>query len=80
MKNQAKKIVTQLVDDVLPTGVLTDEFVLSKIDALLNLLRDANATCKWLMLHRLSYREDVREIVREYAKPDTILSLLLYES
>lgn len=78
LKKDAKKIVLKLADDVLPTGVLTNEFVLQKMDHLLGLLRDANTTCKWLMLHRLAAREDLRNIVCEMGKQDTILSLLLY--
>lgn len=78
LKKDAKKIVRKLVDDVLPTGVLTNEFVLQKMDNLLNLLRDANTACKWLMLHRLAARDELRNIVCELGKQDTILSLLLY--
>lgn len=78
LKNQAKKIVKRLVEDVLPTGVLTNDSVLQKMDNLLNLLRDANTTCKWLMLHRLSTREELHNIIGELGKQDTILSLLLY--
>lgn len=78
LKNQAKKIVKKLYEDVLPTGVLTNDSVLQKMDSLLNLLRDANTTCKWLMLHRLSAREELNAIICELGKQDTILSLLLY--
>lgn len=80
LKGMAKKVCNKLVDDVLPTGVLTNDSVLQKMDSLLNLLRDANTTCKWLMLHRLAAREDLRKIVCESAKQKTILILLLYTS
>lgn len=78
LKKDAKRIVHKLTDEILPTGVLTNDFVLSKMDSLLNLLRDANTTCKWLMLHRLAAKEELRTIVCELGKQDTILSLLLY--
>lgn len=78
LRTQAKKIVNKLTDDVLPTGVLTNDSVLQKMDSLLNLLRDANTACKWLMLHRLSVREELHALLAELGKQDTILSLLLY--
>lgn len=80
LKLNAKKVVKRLPDDFLPTGVLTNDFVLQKMDTLLNLLRDANTNCKWLMLHRLAARDELRAIVCEYAKPDLILSLMLYSA
>lgn len=78
LKAISKKIVAKLVEDILPRGVLTNEFVLMKMDSLLTLLRDANTTCKWLMLHRLAIREELKGAVCENGKPDSILSLLLY--
>jgi WASH complex subunit strumpellin len=80
LKQIAKKVAKKLLEDILPTGVLTNDSVLQKMDSLLSLLRDANTTCKWLMLHRMSNREDLKKVVMSYAKQNTILQLLLYTS
>lgn len=77
-KANSEKIVNKLVEDILPTGILTNDTVLQKMDNLLNLLRDANTAYKWLMLHRLTVREDLRQVVLESARQSTVLSLLLY--
>lgn len=31
---------------------MTEEFVLNKLNSLMNCLRDSNVTVRWLMLHR----------------------------
>lgn len=77
-KALAKKIISKLDDEVLPKGVLTNEYVLQKMDKLLDVQRDANTACKWLMLHRLSHREELRLAVLESAKTEVVLELLLY--
>lgn len=79
-KTEAKNIINTLINEILPTGVLTNESVLQKMDLLLNLLREANVTTRWLMIHRLAVRDELREAVCESAKQDTILSLLLYSA
>ena len=76
----AKNTVNKLYGEVLLEGYLTKGFVLSELNALMALLRDANTTCRWLMLHRLSRNPKVREIVLKAAKIESILKLLMYSS
>lgn len=80
MRATAKKIVQKLDDEVLQPGRLVNEFVLRKMDELLSILRDANTSAKWLMLHRLAVREELRTVICDIAKKGEILNLLLYTS
>lgn len=47
LKESSKKI-----QDHLTEGALTEDFVLDKVNTLLNVLRDCNVTTRWLLLHR----------------------------
>jgi WASH complex subunit strumpellin len=76
----AKNTLRKLYGEVLLEGYLTKNFVLKELVMLMGLLRDANTTCRWLMLHRLSRKENIREIVKKAAKMESILKLLLYTS
>jgi WASH complex subunit strumpellin len=69
--------VYEACNNYLIDGVLTEEYVLEKSTALMNCLRDANITVKWLMLHRKSRMKKIREIITRELKLRDILSLLL---
>lgn len=43
---------TKRCEDYLLEGQITDEFVLDKVDKLMNCVRDCNITVRWFMLHR----------------------------
>lgn len=74
----ARDTVKKLYYEVLMEGYLTKIFVLKELNMLMGLLRDANTSCRWLMLHRLSRRPRMKEIVLKAAKIQSILKLLLY--
>lgn len=74
----ARDTVKKLYSEVLMEGYLTKIFVLKELNMLMGLLRDANTACRWLMLHRLSRRTQMRDIVLKAAKIESILKLLLY--
>ena len=44
-------------------GHLQDEFVLDNVKDLINVLRESNIACKWLMLHKHCKNKKFREIV-----------------
>ena len=43
---------TKQCEDFLIEGLITDEYVLDKVDKLMNCVRDCNITVRWLRLHR----------------------------
>lgn len=47
---QADKLIVQ-VRQLLKEGVLTDEFLLDNMQKLMNLVRQANNTLRWMLLH-----------------------------
>ena len=77
-RRKGKEAVTKLEQEVLLEGVLTKEFVLENLNPLLQLVRDSNITCRWLMLHRLSLKENLCQLVSSNARITSILKILLY--
>ena len=47
---QLEKLITQL-RQLLKEGVLTEEFLLDNMQKLTNLIRQANVTLRWMLLH-----------------------------
>jgi|JI61114C2RNA_FD_contig_51_1460842_length_1831_multi_3_in_0_out_0_3 WASH complex subunit strumpellin len=56
---------------------MNEEFVLNKLNSLMNCLRDCNVTVRWLMLHRKTSHEKLRQMMKEATNPTDILKLLL---
>lgn len=97
---QAKKHDAQLmtllsqVQQLLQEGVLTEEVVLNKMNSILNKIRDANVTLRWLMLHTQPYATTDANIGKKFKQikdcmakesrapqqPLEIFRLLLYTS
>ncbi len=70
----------KLLEKYVIDGHLQEEFVLDHVKDLLNVLRESNIACKWLMLHKHCKNKKFREVV-EAGMVDTfdnnILTLLL---
>ena len=60
LKDTFKELSNFLVD-----GYLTDDLLLDNTKAILDCMRTANVTIRWLMLHRFSENKKLREIVRK---------------
>jgi len=60
LKDTFKDLSNFLVD-----GYLTDDLLLDNTKAILDCMRSANVTIRWLMLHRLSEHKKLREILRK---------------
>jgi len=76
----AKVTVKKLFYEVLMEGYLNKMIVLRELPELMKLLRDANASCRWLMLHRLSRNDEIRNVISQSAKIEGILKVMLYSS
>jgi len=63
--------------EYLTEGVMTDEFVTYNLNPLMNCLRDSNICLRWLMLHRKTTLEKLREIIEKSADSVQILKLML---
>ena len=62
----------------LSDGVLTEEFVLNNIDALLNALRDANVATRWLLLHGSTVDPTLRATFSRLAPPsEAVIDMML---
>lgn len=76
----------QLVDlyklclSYLREGVLTKDYVLDNVNALINTVREANVTIRWLMMQRTTCNAKLSPIVKEIVTEDNILQLLLVVS
>eukprot|EP00753_Platysulcus_tardus_P012790 PLAT3544.1.p2 GENE.PLAT3544.1~~PLAT3544.1.p2 ORF type:complete len:1162 (+),score=712.35 PLAT3544.1:31-3486(+) len=67
-----------LLRDYLTEGVLLEQYVIDNITPLLNCLRRANVTLRWLLLHRRSVDRRTREAVeRESVEAVRIVLLLM---
>ena len=88
MHFQVQKLIPSL-QQILKEGVLRDEYVLDNIQRLMNMMREANVTLRWLMLHTapLSHSAELNKrckALREQVStdsafnPETVFRLLLY--
>ncbi|KAJ6239983.1 wash complex subunit 5 [Anaeramoeba flamelloides] len=66
-----KELRNNLVD-----GVLTNEFVLDNITDLMRLVRSANVTIRWIILHQTSQNKKIQNLISGYAKKK-ILNFIL---
>ena len=78
----AKKMqdATKKCEDFLIEGQIRDEFVLDKVDKLMNCVRECNISVRWLMLHRQTVIKTAQDYINQIIKPDDILHLLLISS
>mmetsp|Transcript_109148 Transcript_109148/g.151018 ORF Transcript_109148/g.151018 Transcript_109148/m.151018 type:complete len:123 (+) Transcript_109148:1158-1526(+) len=65
------------LESYLVEGQLLEEFVLDNVKDLLNCLRDANVTIRWLNLHTHSVDPTYRKAIRDIIKFNKIVELLL---
>lgn len=59
---------------------MTDEFVTYNLAPMMNCLRDSNVCLRWLMLHRKTTQDKLREIIEKSSNPVAILKLMLISS
>lgn len=62
--DECTRIQQKLEKEILLQGVLTKEYTIKNCEPLMNITREANMTCRWLMLHRLSMHRGFRKLVR----------------
>ena len=56
---------------------MTDEYVTYNLTVMMNCVRDSNVTLRWLILHRKTNHEKLREIVVSLSNEVGILRLML---
>lgn len=67
------------LQELLNEGILTEDYVLDKVNNLLNVLRDSNVTLRWLLLHRNTIIKKAKEMLSTI-DPNEILRLMLLTS
>lgn len=81
---QTEKSIEEL-NYFLTEGVLTEQYVLENLDPLLNCIRHANVTVRWIMMHSrmqpvipmMDNSHEQREIFDRGTDPDKLITLLL---
>ena len=72
------KPLAEELGEYLADGVLTEEFVLNNIDGLLDALREANVSARWLLLHGSAVNPALRAVFSRRAPgPEAVIDLLL---
>ena len=61
-------------------GVLTQEFLLDNMSALMNTMRICNIGLRWRLLHRRSENEAIKKVVHSVMPPEDTVTLLLSSS
>ncbi len=56
---------------------MTDEYVTYNLTSMMNCVRDSNVTLKWLMLHRNTVHEKIREVIVLQSNEVGLLRLML---
>jgi len=80
-KFQTKIITcTKKTKEFLFEGTLTEEFVLDKINNLIQVIREANVTIRWLILHRNTVYKKAADLILPSFSKEQILTLILYTS
>jgi len=69
--------VSEQIKSYIIEGQLLEEFVLDRVKELLNCLREANVTIRWIMLHRNAKNKKLKEIVEQGYKKEDLVNLLL---
>ena len=77
--NNLRKIkeLDNRIKDYLNEGVMTEEYVLNNIEALLNIMRDSNVVLRWFILQRNITKKNIREIFNEKLENKDLVNLLL---
>eukprot|EP00698_Gefionella_okellyi_P008153 TRINITY_DN2008_c0_g1_i2.p1 TRINITY_DN2008_c0_g1~~TRINITY_DN2008_c0_g1_i2.p1 ORF type:complete len:1001 (+),score=260.72 TRINITY_DN2008_c0_g1_i2:451-3453(+) len=68
------------LEQLLTEGVLVEEYVLDHVNRLLNVLREANVTLRWVLLHTTVKNIKIRQVVLPGLDAESILLLLLNTS
>ena len=74
---QAVTSMNGVLQHHLTEGVLTEEYALDHINKLLSILRDANVTLRWIMLHAKSQKKKIADVILANYPVDQVLLLLL---
>ena len=61
---------TTTCEDYLIDGQITDEYVLDKVDKLMNCVRDCNITVRWLLLHRQTAIKQAKDMFDKIVNPE----------
>lgn len=56
---------------------MTDDYVTYNLVPMMNCVRDSNVTLRWLMLHRKTVHDKIREIIVSQSNEVGILRLML---
>lgn len=68
----------KIVRNYLSEGIMTEEFILTHIEELLNIMRESNVVIRWLILQRTITNKKYKEIINSGLKSnDDIIDLLL---
>ena len=67
-------------NEYLTEGVMTDEYVTYNLLTMMNCLRDSNVTLRWLILHRKTANDKLREIIVSLSNEVGLLRLMLVTS
>ncbi len=59
---------------------MTDEYVTYNLATMMNCLRDSNVTLRWLILHRKTANDKLREIIVSLSNEVGLLRLMLVTS
>lgn len=59
---------------------MTDELVIYNLNTMMNCLRDSNVTLRWLILHRKTVNDKLKEIVVSLSNEVGLLRLMLVTS
>lgn len=71
---------TKKTKEFLSEGSLNEDFILDKVNSLLQVIRDANVCIRWVILHRMTFYKKALEMITPVFPKDKILTLLLYTS
>ena len=74
--DQMKKM-NEAVKRYLSEGIMTEEFILTNIEELLNIMRQSNVVIRWMILQRTITNKKYKEIINSGVKSNDIINLLL---
>jgi WASH complex subunit strumpellin len=63
--------------EYLAEGVMTDEYVTYNLNTMMNCVRDSNVALRWLILHRNTVHDKIKEVVHASSNDIGLLRLML---
>lgn len=64
-------------NEYLAEGVMTDEYVTYNLTTMMNCVRDSNVALRWLILHRNTVHDKIREVIHASSNEVGLLRLML---